>query len=40
VGGRKEEVNTKGRAYDDIRAMVATIEAAGWSSLTQRAVDP
>jgi ABC-type phosphate/phosphonate transport system substrate-binding protein len=25
-------------AYDDIRAMLATIEAAGWISLTQRAV--
>ena len=27
-------------AYDDIRAMLAAIEAAGWTSLTQRAVDP
>ncbi len=27
-------------AYDDIRAMLATIEAAGWTSLTQRAADP
>ena len=27
-------------AYDDIRAMLATIEAAGWTSLTQTAVDP
>ena len=27
-------------AYDDIRAMLATIETAGWTSLTQRAVDP
>ena len=27
-------------AYDDIRAMVATIETAGWTSLTQRAVNP
>jgi len=26
-------------AYDDIRAMLATIEAAGWTSLTQTAVD-
>jgi phosphonate transport system substrate-binding protein len=26
-------------AYDDIRAMVATIEAAGWTSLTQTAVN-
>ena len=25
-------------AYDDIRAMLATIQAAGWSSLTQTAV--
>ena len=25
-------------AYDDIRAMLATIETAGWTSLTQRAV--
>jgi phosphonate transport system substrate-binding protein len=25
-------------AYDDIRAMLSTIEAAGWTSLTQRAV--
>jgi ABC-type phosphate/phosphonate transport system substrate-binding protein len=24
-------------AYDDIRAMLATIEAAGWTSLTQAA---
>jgi phosphonate transport system substrate-binding protein len=27
-------------AYDDIRAMLATIEAAGWTSLTQAAVGP
>jgi phosphonate transport system substrate-binding protein len=27
-------------AYDDIRAMLATIQAAGWTSLTQRAGDP
>jgi len=27
-------------AYDDIRAILATIEAAGWTSLTQTAVDP
>jgi phosphonate transport system substrate-binding protein len=27
-------------AYDDIRAMLATIEAAGWTSLTQTAVRP
>jgi phosphonate transport system substrate-binding protein len=27
-------------AYDDIRAMLATIEAAGWTSLTQTAVHP
>jgi phosphate/phosphite/phosphonate ABC transporter binding protein len=27
-------------AYDDIRAMLATIETAGWTSLTQTAVDP
>ncbi|HWD42780.1 MAG TPA: hypothetical protein VHM23_03500 [Actinomycetota bacterium] len=27
-------------AYEDIRAMLATIEAAGWTSLTQPAVDP
>jgi phosphonate transport system substrate-binding protein len=27
-------------AYDDIRAMVAAIEAAGWTSLTQTAVGP
>jgi phosphonate transport system substrate-binding protein len=27
-------------AYDDIRGMQATIEAAGWTSLTQTAVDP
>jgi phosphonate transport system substrate-binding protein len=27
-------------AYDDIRAMQATIEAAGWTSLTQTAVHP
>ena len=26
--------------YDDIRAMLAAIEAAGWTSLTQRAVAP
>ena len=26
-------------ACDDIRAMLATIEAAGWTSLTQTAVD-
>jgi phosphonate transport system substrate-binding protein len=26
-------------AYDDIRAMLATIETAGWTSLTQTAVD-
>jgi hypothetical protein len=24
-------------AYDDIRAMLATIETAGWTSLTQTA---
>ena len=27
-------------AYDDIRAMLATIEAAGWTSLTQVAMAP
>jgi phosphonate transport system substrate-binding protein len=27
-------------AYDDIRAMLATIQAAGWTSLTERAVNP
>jgi phosphonate transport system substrate-binding protein len=27
-------------AYDDIRAMLATIEAAGWTSLAHTAVDP
>jgi phosphonate transport system substrate-binding protein len=27
-------------AYDDIRAMLATIQAAGWTSLTQTAADP
>jgi phosphonate transport system substrate-binding protein len=27
-------------AYDDIRAMLATIHAAGWNSLTQTAVGP
>jgi phosphonate transport system substrate-binding protein len=27
-------------AYDDIRAMLATIEAAGWTSLTQTVVEP
>jgi phosphonate transport system substrate-binding protein len=27
-------------AYDDIRAMLATIQAAGWTSLTQTAGDP
>jgi phosphonate transport system substrate-binding protein len=27
-------------AYDDIRAMLATIEAVGWTSLTQAAVAP
>jgi phosphonate transport system substrate-binding protein len=27
-------------AYDDIRAMLATIEKAGWTSLTQTAVEP
>jgi len=27
-------------AYDDIRAMLAAIEAAGWTSLTQTAVSP
>jgi phosphonate transport system substrate-binding protein len=27
-------------AYDDIRAMLATIEAAAWTSLAQTAVDP
>jgi phosphonate transport system substrate-binding protein len=27
------------RAYDDIRAMLAAIEAAGWTSLTQTMVD-
>jgi phosphonate transport system substrate-binding protein len=27
-------------AYDDIRAMLAVIETAGWTSLTQMAVDP
>jgi ABC-type phosphate/phosphonate transport system substrate-binding protein len=26
-------------AYDDIRAMLATIETAGWTSLTQTTVD-
>jgi len=26
-------------AYDDIRAMLATIETAGWTSLTQTVVD-
>jgi phosphonate transport system substrate-binding protein len=26
-------------AYDDIRAMLATVEAAGWTNLTQRAAD-
>jgi ABC-type phosphate/phosphonate transport system substrate-binding protein len=25
-------------AYDDIRAMLATVEAAGWTSLTQTAI--
>ncbi|HEV2824069.1 MAG TPA: hypothetical protein VG035_02525, partial [Actinomycetota bacterium] len=25
-------------AYDDIRAMLATIQAAGWTSLTQTAI--
>ena len=27
-------------AYDDIRAMLATIQAAGWTSLAQTALDP
>jgi hypothetical protein len=27
-------------AYDDIRAMLATIQTAGWTSLTQTAADP
>jgi len=27
-------------AYDDIRAMLATIEAAGWTSLTQAVAAP
>jgi phosphonate transport system substrate-binding protein len=27
-------------AYDDIRAMLATLEAAGWTSLDQTAVNP
>jgi phosphonate transport system substrate-binding protein len=27
-------------AYDDIRGMLAAIETAGWTSLTQTAVDP
>jgi phosphate/phosphite/phosphonate ABC transporter binding protein len=27
-------------AYDDIRAMLATIEAAGWTSLTQTTAEP
>jgi phosphonate transport system substrate-binding protein len=27
-------------AYDDIRAMLATVEAAGWTSLTQTAASP
>jgi ABC-type phosphate/phosphonate transport system substrate-binding protein len=27
-------------AYDDIRAMLATIEAAGWTSLTQTMPNP
>jgi hypothetical protein len=27
-------------AYDDIRAMLATIETAGWTSLTQTATRP
>jgi phosphonate transport system substrate-binding protein len=27
-------------AYDDIRAMLTTIETAGWTSLTQTTVDP
>jgi phosphonate transport system substrate-binding protein len=27
-------------AYDDIRAMLATIETAGWTSLTRRRPDP
>ena len=26
-------------AFDDIRAMLATIETAGWTSLTQTTVD-
>ena len=26
-------------AYDDIRAMLATIEAAGWTSLTQTVLE-
>jgi phosphonate transport system substrate-binding protein len=29
-----------GAAYDDLRAMLATIETAGWTSLTQTVVDP
>jgi hypothetical protein len=27
-------------AYDDIRAMLATIEAAGWTSLSQTMAEP
>jgi phosphonate transport system substrate-binding protein len=27
-------------AYDDIRAMLATIEAAGWTSITQTVLEP
>jgi phosphonate transport system substrate-binding protein len=33
-------VSVDDAAYDDIRGMQATIEAAGWTSLTQTAVDP
>ena len=27
-------------AYDDIREMLATIEAAGWTSITQTVLEP
>ena len=27
-------------AYDDIRAMLATIEAAGWTGITQTVLEP
>jgi len=30
----------EGGAYDDIRAMLATIEAVGWTSLTQTTAEP